>query len=680
MPIQTPILNNFTAGELTPLLNGRVDFAKYSNGCSQLENFKVFPQGGIARRGGTQYINDVKDQTKATRIIPFEFSTTQTYILEFGHNYIRFFKDLGRIESGGSPVEVATTYTETEIFDLQFAQSADTLYIVHKDHTPAKLTRSSHINWALTNITFTQEGTGLTKDPIEIEVGTTDVLVHHIGHGVETGDSVTLSGLKCDGLVDSEVNNTHTVTKIDSNIYEITVTTNATDPSNTHYTYTSGDKTGGSNGRATYSFSWTTNNYPRSIAFFEQRLWFASTPNNPQTLWASKSGDYENLSQGPLSDDSLEYTIATEQVNVIQWLSPGKTLVVGTAGGEFIVSASSDDEAITPSNVRIVRQSTYGSAAMLPVRIADVVLYTQRSKHKIRQLIYNFESDSFVSPDLNLLAEHVTQGGIKELGLQQEPFQTIWSVKEDGGLLSMTYLRDQEVVAWSKHFIGGTDTEVESIAIIPPPNGEVDDEIWLTVKRTIDGGTKRYVEVIRPGLRETEDITDAFFLDSALSYDGSPVSSISGLDHLEGETVSILADGTVHPTRTVSSGAVTLNDSYSKVHVGLLYSSKMTTMNLEAGMVSGSTAQGAIKRISNIILRLHRSLGIKAGSSETKYDLIPFRSSASAMDSSVGLFSGDKEIPFRSGYETEGKVFVMQDQPLPLTILALIPRVKTNGK
>ena len=680
MPIQTPIVNNFTAGELTPLLDGRVDFAKYSNGCSQLENFKVLPQGGISRRGGTLYINEVKDHTKVTRIIPFEFSTTQTYILEFGHNYIRFFKDLGRIESGGSPVEVATTYTASEIFDLQFAQSADTFYIVHKDHAPAKLTRTSHINWTLADITFTQEGTGLTKDPIEIEVGSADVLVHHIGHGVETGDSVTLSGLKCDGLVDSEVNDTHTITKIDSNIYEITVTTNATDPSNTHYTYTSGDKTGGTNGRAVYPFSWTTNNYPRSITFFEQRLWFASTPNDPQTLWASKSGDYENLSQGPLADDSLEYTIATEQVNVIQWLSPGKTLVVGTAGGEFIVSASSQEEAITPSNVRIVRQSTYGSAAVLPIRLADVVLYTQRSKRKIRQFVYNFESDSFVSPDLNLLAEHITIGGIKEIALQQEPSPTVWGILDTGELVGMSYLRDQEVIAWSKHYIGGTDVEVKSVAILPPPSNCSCDEIWLVVERTINGSTKQYLEVIRPGLRETEDITDAFFLDSALSYDGSPVSSVSGLDHLEGEIVSVLADGTVHPTRTISSGAITLNDSYSKIHVGLPFTSKMTTMNLEAGMVSGSTAQGAIKRISNIILRLYRSLGIKVGSSETKYDLIPFRSSAHTMDSSIGLFTGDKEVSLRSGYDTDGKVFVMQDQPLPLTILALIPRVKTNGK
>jgi hypothetical protein len=680
MPIQTPILNNFTAGELTPLLDGRVDFNKYSNGCLQLENFKVMPQGGVTRRGGTQYINEIKDHAKTSRLIPFEFSVTQAYILEFGENYIRIFKDLGRIESGGSPVEVTTTYTEAELPDIQFAQSADILYLVHKDHAPAKLSRTSHITWTLSDISFVHEGTGFDKNPIEIEVGSTIVLVHHLGHGVETGTSITLSGLKCEGLTDSEVNSTHSITKVDSNLYEITVTTAATDPSNTHYTYTPGDKTGGSNGRALYPFSWAVRNYPQTIAFFEQRLWFAGTPNKPQTLWASKSGDYENLSQGPLDDDALEYTIATEQVNAIRWLSPGKSLLVGTAGGEFLVSASASEEAISPSNVRIVRQSTYGSAFTRPIRIADIVLYLQRAKRKIRQLVYNFESDSMISPDLTLLAEHITQGNIKEMALQQEPFQNVWYVLGNGGLLSMTYLRDQEIVAWSKHYLGGLDVEVESATVIPSSTSCSCDEIWLIVKRTIDSSTKRYLEVITPGLRDSENLDDSFFVDSGLSYDGTPISSVSGLDHLEGETISVLVDGATHPSVVVTSGSITLNASYSKIHAGLPYTSKLKTMKIESGAVTGSTAQGATKRISNVVLRLFRSLGVKIGTSETKLDLIPFRSSANSMDSSVGLFTGDKEIPLRSGYETDGHIFVQQDQPLPLTILALIPRVKTNGK
>jgi len=671
MPIQTPIYNNFTAGELTPKLEGRVDFAKYQNGVSQLENFLVFPQGGVSRRGGSQFMGAVKDSTKATRLVSFEFSVTQTYILEFGHQYIRFYKDLGQIQSGSpaTAVEVTTTYTEAELFELQFTQSADILYIVHEKHPPAKLSRTSHTNWTLTDIVFTRNGSALTEDPIETINNSTAVLVTHMSHGIETGDSVTLSDLVCDGLVDTEVNTVHTVSKIDANNYEITVTTAANKDGNT----------GGKKGKALYPFTWTTNNYPRTIVFFEQRLWFAGTPNNPQTLWASRSSDYEDLTQGILDDDALEYTISTDQVNAIQWMSPGKVLIVGTLGGEFIVSASSTNEAVTPSNVRIVRHSTYGSAFVPPIRISDIVVYLQRAKLKLRQFVYDWQSDNFLSPDLTLLSEHISSSGIKEMALQQNPFQIIWVLRNDGVLGTMTYLRDQEVIAWSRQISGGGGS-IESMAILPAPDGDTHDEIWLIVNRIRNGTNYRYIEVIRPGLRESESIEDSFFLDSGLSYNGTPTSTVTGLSHLEGETVQILADGTVHPDAIVSAGSVSLNGLYSKIHVGLSYDSKMTTMKLEAGAPTGSTAQGATKRISNLVIRLYKSLGLKVGSSETNFDTISFRSSANAMGSSVGLFTGDKEIAFKSGYNTESRVFMKQDQPLPLTLLALIPRIKTNTK
>lgn len=586
MPIQTPIYNNFTAGELTPRLEGRVDFAKYQNGVSQLENFLVFPQGGITRRGGSQFIGEVKDPSKVTRLISFEFNVEQTYILEFGHQYIRFYKDLGQIQTGNPAVavEVTTTYTEAELFELQFTQSADILYIVHEKHYPAKLSRTSHTAWSLSNISFTHP------------------------------------------------------------------------PS-----------------------AWVANSYPRTVVFFEQRLWFAGSPEDPQTIWGSKSGDYYNFTTGTHDDDSCEYTIATDQVNTIQWMSPGKVLVVGTAGGEFIMSASSSNEGITPSNIRIVRHSTYGSAFVPPIRISDIVVYLQRAKLKLRQFVYDWQSDNFLSPDLTLLSEHISSSGIKEMVLQQNPFQIIWALRNDGILASMTYLRDQEVIAWSRQKLGGSGI-IESISIIPAPDGDTHDEIWCTVKRTINGTVKRYIEVISPGLRESESIEDSFFLDSGLTYSGTPVSSVSGLSHLEGESVGVLVDGATHPNVTVSSGAISLNGSYSKIHVGLLYESKVTTMQLEAGATTGSTAQGATKRISNLVIRLYKSLGLKVGSSETNFDTLHFRSSANAMNSSVGLYTGDKEIPFRSGYNTEGRVFMKQDQPLPLTLLALIPRIKTNTK
>lgn len=586
MPVQQPILSNFTSGEWSPKMNGRVDLEKYFNACEKLENFVLFPQGGVERRGGTRFINEVKTNSSAVRLVNFEFSVSQAYVLEFGNNYIRVYKDLGVVVSGGSPVEISTTYTSAQLDDLQFTQSADTLYITHKDHYPSSLTRSSHTSWTLSNLAWSPAG----SEPSE----------------------------------------------------------------------------------------WTSGNYPQVVTFYEQRLWFAATPNEPQTLWASKSGDYTNMTQGSADDDALEYTIATDQVNAIRWLNPGKVLVIGTAGGEFIASASSLDEALTPTNVKIVRQSNYGSAFLPSIRLSDTVLYVQRASRKLRQFIYAFESDSYVSTDLTLLADHITESGIKDMTRQSVPNEIIWAVLEDGSLVSLSYLREQKVLAWAKHPFTGTDTSIESLTSIPSSEGIPFEEVWISVKRTIDGSTKRYIEVLRSGLSPTSAIEDSFYTDSGLSYEGSPVSSVSGLDHLEGETVSVLVDGTVHEDKVVTGGVIALNGSYSKVHAGLSFTSKLKTMNLEFAAPSGNTAQGKIKRISRVTVRFLRSLGGAIGSQEGNTDVFSFRSSADSMDSSVGLFTGDITVPFRGGHETEGQIYLEQSQPLPFTVLSLMPKVKTN--
>lgn len=590
MGVAHPIITNFTAGESSPRFNGRVDLGKYQNACKTMLNSIVFPIGGATQRGGTKFIAEVKDSTKKVRLIPFEFSTTQAYILEFGENYIRFYRNQGQIESAPStPYEISTTYTEAELDDIQFAQSADTMYIAHKDHAPAKLTRTGHTSWALNNITFT----------------------------------------------------------------------------------------------ATPS-TWAAANYPQTVAFFEQRLWWAGTPNEPQTLWASKSGDYENHTTGTGDSDALEYTIATDRVNVIQWLSPGKVLTVGTVGGEFIVSASAADEAITPTNVRIVRQSTYGSAKHMPIRISDVILFIQRAGRKLRQLVYQWDSDSYIAPDMSILSEHITVGGISQMAYQQEPFGISWIRRDDGVLLAFTYLRDQEVFAWSRNILGGVsdasgnDTKVETVATIPSTEVSDEDELWVVAQRYINGATKRYIEVMSPGLKDEWDQEDAFYVDSGLTYDGSPATTISGLDHLEGESVAVLADGAALAERTVSSGQITLDKAASKVHAGLGYRAIIEPMQLEAGAADG-TSQGRTKRISELAIRMYRTLGLKVGPDLNNLDTIYFRSSADSMDSPPALFTGDKFIPMPSGFDREANIVIVQDQPLPMTVLAIMPKVRTNG-
>ena len=424
------------------------------------------------------------------------------------------------------------------------------------------------------------------------------------------------------------------------------------------------------------AFSATTG-HPAAVSFYEQRLVFANTTAQPQTIFFSVAGSFEDFNDGVNPADALIYTIGSNQVNVIRYLASGRVLIVGTSGGEFAVSASGTTEPISPTNAQIKRQANYGSANIQPIQVGNVTMFVQRASRKIRELVYNFDEDSYQAPDLTVLAEHITESGITELAFQQEPDNVVWCVLTNGKFVGMTYRREENVVGWHEQIIGGSfgsgNAVVESVAVIPGDLNE--DEVFLVVKRTIGGATKRYIEFFS-NFDFGSDVQDAFFVDSGLTYSGSAATTISGLDHLEGQTVSILANGATHPDKTVSSGSVTLDRSVTKAHIGLSYNSTLQTMRIDAGGTEG-TAQGKIKRIHDITLRLFRTVGIQVGSSETDLDRIPFRSSANAMDQALPLFTGDKEVEFRGGFDNDGFIVVKQNQPLPATILAIFPRLQT---
>ena len=335
---------------------------------------------------------------------------------------------------------------------------------------------------------------------------------------------------------------------------------------------------------------------PSCVSFFEQRLVFANTNNNPQTLWFSKAGDYENFTTGTNAADAMIYTIASNQVNAIQYLKAVRTLVVGTSGGEFTVSADGTDASITPTNVTIKRQSSFGSAGVDAIPAGNAILFLQKAKRKIRELAYNFDSDGYVAPDLTILNDTVTKSGVNEMIFQQEPDSIIWCVRDDGVLAGLTYQRSENVVAWHRHIFGGSfgsgDAVCESAASIS--GSLTEDELWVIVKRTINGSTKRYVECFSDFDFDETEATDFRFLDSFLTYSGSATTTLSGLDHLEGQTVSILADGSVHADKVVSSGSVSLDRSVTKAVAGLSYDSVLQTMRIEGGAAEG-TSQGKTK-------------------------------------------------------------------------------------
>lgn len=681
MPRSAPMQTNFTAGELSPKLDGRIDIAKYANGCKTLENMLIEKHGPASRRGGFYFVNEVKDSTKRTRILPFEFSVDQAYILEFGDQYIRFYKNYGEISSGafsevfsdafnkGSAYEIATPYLEAELFQIVTTQSADILYIAHPNHAPRKLSRTGDVNWTLTEIDF-------LDGPFDATNSSTTTLALSATTG-----SVTVTA-SVDVFVSTDVGRyiRWRDPASDWTWLEITAYSSATSVTATIRGPNASATTATANWRLG-SFSGTTG-YPAVVTFFEQRLVWAATPDRTQSLFFSVSADYENHaptdSDGTVLDDSgFTYTIATDQVNAIRWMRAGKVLSLGTAGGEFIVSQGDNNSPISPTNTRVVRQTTFGSAQVTPPQVGNSVLFLQRASRKVREYVYQFETDAYTAPDLAILAEHITEGGITDMAYQQEPYSIVWMVRSDGVMLGMTYERSQDVIGWHRHIIGGTNAKVESVAVIPAENGTRDD-LYAIVQRTINGTSKRFIEFLTPGLAEGETTsTNATFLDSMLTYDSSATTTISGLDHLEGETVSVLADGATHPDCTVSSGAITLARSSNVVHVGLPYTSTLQTMRIEAGASDG-VAQGKKKRISRINYRFYRTLGVKQGPTVARADIIPFRSSADEMDSPVALFTGDKEVEFPRTWDKDGFVYIIQDQPLPLTVVAIMPELNTT--
>ena len=666
-------LTNFTGGELSPRLDGRNDIAKYNSGCKTLENMIVYPHGSASRRSGTQFVAEVKDSTKKTRLISFEFSTVQTYILEFGDQYIRFYKDNGVILDSGSPYEISSPYLEAELFDIKFAQSADTMYICHPNHNPRKLTRTGHTNWTLTNDVI------INGPFMDHNIETTTLSPSHKNVGQTTTVTASaVTGINVNqGFLSTDVGR---LLHIKDGHLKITSVTSTTVVVGT--VIVDLNETGSTTDFALGSFSDTTG-YPSCVTFFEQRLVFAGTTTQPQTLFFSRSADYENFDdqyhETVADDDAIVYTIASNQVNAIRFLTATRTLIIGTAGGEFAVNGGGTGEAITPTNILINKQSNHGAANVDGIAVGNATLFLQRAKRKIRELAYNFDVDGYVAPDLTILAEHVTESGITQMAYQEEPNSIVWCVRADGQLLGFTYQREQQVTAWHRHIFGGSfgsgNAVVESVEVLPTDNSEY--QVWVIVKRTIDGATKRYVEYLHNQDFDETDDTSFNYLDSQLAYDGSATTTISGLDHLEGEEVSILADGATHPNKTVSSGAITLDRSSTKVKVGLPYVSLLQTMRIDAGSQNG-TSQSKTKRIYEITARLYESIGIEIGPDLDNMERIPFRSSANAMNSGVNVFTGDKDIEFRGNYETDGFIFVRQNQPLPLTVLSLYPRLVTN--
>jgi len=834
MPVST-MQPSFSGGELAPSLHARVDLAKYATGLKTCRNFLVQAHGGVANRAGTKFVAESANMGKASRLIPFEFNTTQTYVLEFNHLVMRVFKDGGQValpanphawqggqayditqtdpsngtypwvrhaganyvlkkvslasgqanpqvdQNNGAPnwhplkhystgnsnllIEIVTPYTEAQLKDINFTQSADVMTIVHPSHPVQELKRYSHNNWFLNAISF---GTAMTA-PANVAVTRQE----YDSDKTETTYSYVVTSVKTETGDESVASSAASVANNNlSNTVTNTITWNAVTGADSYNVYKSRGGIYGFVGRATAAtfkddniesdsndspaiartlFN-TTNEYPATVNYYQQRLVFGQTNNDPQKIYMSQTGNYHNFNiSEPLRDsDAVTFTIAASQVNEIRHLVPLSDLIILTSGGEWLMT--SQDGVVSPSSVQVKPQGYRGSAIAPPIVIGNTIIHLQSKGGIIRDLAFALESDSYTGNDLTVLANHLFAGKtVKEWAYAQAPHSIVWAVLSDGTLAALTYMREHEVWGWSRHDTDGTFESVCTIA-----EGD-EDATYFVVNRTIGGATKRYIE--RLNTRVFATVADAFFVDSGLSYDGTNTSAttltlsstgstwkhsetftltanastfvsgdpgntftltigtdtlvctvqaytsatvvtvkagrdvpaafraaataiwskgvdgISGMGHLEGKTISILADGNVEAQKVVASGAITISHPASKIHLGLPIQSDIQTLNLELGL---PTQQGKKKSIASVTLRVEESRGGKIG--YDKDHLTEFKQRAyEPYGTATSLKTGDIKVTLPATWKTDGSIFYRQQDPLPMTLLAVIPEVSIGG-
>ena len=394
----------------------------------------------------------------------------------------------------------------------------------------------------------------------------------------------------------------------------------------------------------------------------EERLVFAGNASQPLNVWGSVVGDFTDMEEGSLDDDAYVFTlVGTGQQNRIRWMLPKSALMIGTNGGEHLLGATDDKEAVTPTNETARIQGTNGSEDVDAIIVNQAILFLERGARKVREFVYNFEEDAHEAEDLTVYAHHITDSGIKYMAFQRTPDPMLWCVREDGEMAVLSYERKQNVYGWSR-IVTRSGDEFESVAVIYGGAGS-EDEVWVTVKRDVNGSDVRYIE--RFHSRDWgDDIEDAVFVDSSLTYDSTATSTITGLSHLEGETVAVFADGAVFDNATVSSGQITLKDATvtttaSTVQVGLPYTSTLKPMKLDLAQLGLATT----KKINRIVISCYNTIGGVVGRDTTNTD--PIKSDWTDLE------TDDYEVPFNSRYSRSGDIVVMQEDPAPMTVVAI---------
>lgn len=667
---------SFNGGELTPEFFGQISDAKFQSGLGLCRNFVVKPQGAVENRAGFAFVREVKDSTKRTRLLPFTYSTTQTMVLELGEGYARFHTLGATLLDLGLPYEVATPYLEADLFDIHTVQSGDVFTLVHPNYAPRELRRLGPTSWTLVAIPFGPQllpPTGVTATPNTVSTA------YDYSYVVTTVSS--------DGLTQSEASVAATCT---NNIFAaggknvIIWLAPAGAPAGTAYiVYKLQGGSYGYIGRTTDLILTDDNiapdmslappvydtmfqaagDYPAAVTYYEQRRFFAGTINAPQKTWGTRSGTESDMTYSlPIRDDDrIAFKISAREANTIRHLVPLSDLLMLTSSAEFRITAVNTD-ALTPTSISQKPQSYIGASNVQPCIINSNLIYAAARGGHMREMAYSREANGYMSGDLSLRSTHLFDDvDLVDMAYAKAPIPIVWAINGAGKLLGITYVPEQQVGAWHQH---DTDGLFESCAVVAEDR---EDVLYVVVQRTIGGVAKRYIE--RQASRKFGDLVNAFFVDSGATYSGAPATTISGLDWLEGKTVSILADGAAHPQRVVTAGAITLDNPASIVQVGLPITADVQTLPLVASIDTGY-AQGRVKNVNRVWLRVTNSSGIFAGPSTDR--LVQYKQrTTEPYGTAPALITDEIEIDVKPDWSNDAAIIIRQSDPLPITIVSM---------
>lgn len=677
-----PVQQAFNGGEISRLGSARSDQVRYQTGCLEMRNFVATALGPMTRRPGMGWCGESaeQDMNKPALFVPFVFSETQARLLEFTDGKLRVWSGGELVAaSGGGVYELSSPYLAADIPGLRTEQSADVVYIASRNHPPRRLVRRADNNWEFLSITFLPgiaAPTGLAGSAVG---GSGSTAYRYVLTTVsdETGEEslpsapVTVNNAaSLSGTVYNHLSWTAVAGALEYRVYReksgvYGFIGRALDGSVVFDDKNLAPDAEDTPPAARNPFA-NAGDYPAVVFWWEQRLGWASTENDPLNIWMSQSALPESMaaSRPPAADDAIERRMAGQRQNEIMWLAPDRYLAVGTSGAE-ITLVGTDDGPLTPNNVRFVHHSERGSARLNALRAGSQLLFVQRGGRVVREFLYNFSQDKYDPTNLSVWVPHLfLERRVVSWAYQQGPHSIVWVVMDDGKVLGLTYLREHDVIAWHRH---ETDGFVEQVECIPGPDG--DDETYFVVRRTAGGVERRYLE--RLGVFfEQPTPENAFFVDCGVSYTGEPTDTLGGLGHLEGREVSILANGFVHPPRTVTDGAIALDNPASAIHVGLPFSSVGIPTRPEFGLANGTTLT-RIARINQATLRVYQSMGVLAGADEDSlYEVV----GRDASDPTAVPFVTDDDVSvvIDGGWQNTTTLRIQVNDPTPCTVVATV--------